>query len=72
MRLNENEAKMNAGNEVRKAVTNYDISDHEKSKFLFSCVFTKLRSKKAVLPQSDSHSPNETRVFLCAQDDCLV
>jgi hypothetical protein len=43
-----NEAKMN---EVRKAVTNYDISDQKECRFLFSCVYTELRSEKAVLPQ---------------------
>jgi hypothetical protein len=47
-----NEAKMD---EVRKAVTNYDISDKKERKFLFSCVFRELRSGKAVLPQADSH-----------------
>jgi hypothetical protein len=47
-----NEAKMN---EVRKAVTDYDISDRKKRKFLFTCDFKELRSGKAVLPQSDSH-----------------
>jgi hypothetical protein len=48
-----NEAKMK---EVRKAVTDYDINGKKEHKFLFSSVFRELRSGKAVLPQSDSHS----------------
>jgi len=46
----------------RKAVTNDDISDQKNQRFLFSCVFTELRSGKAVLPQSDSHALLKTIV----------
>jgi hypothetical protein len=59
--LMNNETKMK---EVRKAVTNYDSSDHKECKFLFSCVFTELASGKARSSTTLFSSPNERRVFL--------
>jgi hypothetical protein len=47
-------------NEVRKAVTNDDISDQENARFLFGGGFVEVRSAKAVLPQFGFHKKMAT------------